>query len=136
MSSSFVLSAADIEPSVVFVAALIPIAGVLPPLLVIGAGLYLWWQGQGQVTTDNAYVRMDKVALSVDVSGRVAEVLVRENMAVKAGQVLVRLGERPFRIALNQAEAELAGARLQVQQLKSGTGGSEDHSTVEGFSTL
>lgn len=96
----------------------------LVPVLVIGAGLYLWWQGQGQVSTDNAYVRMDKVALSVDVSGRVAEVLVTENMAVKAGQVLVRLGERPFRIALNQAEAELASARLQVQQLKSGTGGS------------
>ncbi len=94
------------------------------PLLLAAAGLYLWQQGQGQVTTDNAYVRVDKVALSADVSGRVAEVLVRENMPVKAGQVLIRLAPRPFRIALDQAEAELAAARLQVQQLKSGTGGS------------
>ncbi|OSZ69201.1 hypothetical protein CAP39_10480 [Sphingomonas sp. IBVSS1] len=94
------------------------------PLLLAAAGLYLWQQGQGQVTTDNAYVRMDKVALSADVSGRVAEVLVDENMKVKAGQVLIRLAPRPFRIALDQAEAELASARLQVQQLKTGTGGS------------
>ncbi|MBU6165860.1 MAG: HlyD family secretion protein [Alphaproteobacteria bacterium] len=94
------------------------------PLLLGAAGLYLWQSGQGQVSTDNAYVRMDKVALSADVSGRVSEVLVAENMKVKAGQVLIRLAQRPFRIALDQAEAELASARLQVQQLKSGTGGS------------
>jgi membrane fusion protein, multidrug efflux system len=94
------------------------------PLLVVGAGLWLWLSGLGQVSTDNAYVRVDKVAISCDVSGRVAEVLVTENMPVKRGQLLIRLSPIPFQIALDEAEAKLAAARLDVRQLKSGTGGS------------
>ena len=94
------------------------------PLLVAAAGLWLWLSGLGQVSTDNAYVRVDKVAISSDVSGRVAEVLVAENMPVKRGQTLIRLARLPFQIALDEAEARLAAARLQVRQLKSGTGGS------------
>jgi membrane fusion protein (multidrug efflux system) len=94
------------------------------PLLVAAAGLWLWLSGLGQVTTDNAYVRVDKVAISSDVSGRVAEVLVAENMPVTRGQTLIRLAKLPFQIALDEAEARLAAARLQVRQLKSGTGGS------------
>jgi membrane fusion protein, multidrug efflux system len=94
------------------------------PLAVAGAGLYLWLSAQGQVSTDNAYVRVDKVAISSDVGGRVVEVLVHENMAVTRGQVLVRLAQAPFRIALDEAEARLGAARLEVRQLKSGTGGS------------
>ncbi|MCU0892250.1 MAG: HlyD family secretion protein [Sandarakinorhabdus sp.] len=94
------------------------------PLLVAAAGLWLWLAGQGKVSTDNAYVRVDKVAISSDVSGRVAEVLVAENMPVKRGQLLIRIAPLPFQIALNEAEAQLASARLQVRQLKSGTGGS------------
>ncbi|MFZ4383109.1 MAG: efflux RND transporter periplasmic adaptor subunit, partial [Sandarakinorhabdus sp.] len=94
------------------------------PLLVLGAGAYLWWSGQGQVSTDNAYVRVDKVAISSDVTSRVRRVLVAENVPVKRGQLLIELADDPFRIALAQAEARLADARLQVRQLQSGTGGS------------
>jgi membrane fusion protein (multidrug efflux system) len=92
------------------------------PLLVLAAGAGLWWQGQGKVSTDNAYVRADKVSITSDVSGRVAQVLVAENQPVVPGQLLIKLEETPFRIALMQAEANLASARLQVRQLQSGTG--------------
>jgi membrane fusion protein (multidrug efflux system) len=94
------------------------------PLLVAAAGLWLWLSGLGEVSTDNAYLRVDKVAISSDVSGRVQDVLATENMPVKRGQLLIRLAPLPFQIALDEAEARLAAARLQVQQLKSGTGGS------------
>jgi membrane fusion protein (multidrug efflux system) len=94
------------------------------PLLVLGVGLYLWWTGLGQVSTDNAYVRVDKVAISSDVTSRVLRVNVTENMPVKRGQVLIQLADEPFRIALAEAEARLADARLKVRQLQSGTGGS------------
>jgi len=94
------------------------------PLLVAAGGLWLWLSTQGQVSTDNAYVRVDKVAISSDVGGRVMEVLVHENMPVKQRQVLVRLAPLPFEIALARAEADLAAARLQVRELQSGTGGS------------
>lgn len=94
------------------------------PLLVVAVGVYLWWSGLGQVSTDNAYVRVDKVAISSDVTSRVLRVNVAENMPVKRGQVLIQLADEPFRIALAEAEARLADARLQVRQLQSGTGGS------------
>jgi membrane fusion protein, multidrug efflux system len=94
------------------------------PLLVIAAGLWLWLSGLGQVTTDNAYVRVDKVAISSDITSRVRRVHVTENTAVKRGQVVIELVDTPFRITLAQAEARLADARRQVMQLRSDTGSS------------
>jgi membrane fusion protein (multidrug efflux system) len=94
------------------------------PLLVAGAGVWLWLDGQGKVSTDNAYVRQDKVAISSDVTGRIAEVMVAENQRVRRGQVLARLATDPFEMALAEADARLASARLQVRQLKTGTAGS------------
>lgn len=94
------------------------------PLLVVGAGLWLWLSGLGQVTTDNAYVRVDKVTISSDVTSRVRRVFVSENMPVKRGQVVIELVDTPFRIALAEAEARLANARREVRGLRNDTGGS------------
>jgi membrane fusion protein, multidrug efflux system len=43
---------------------------------------------------------------------------VHNNQHVSAGQVLIRLDDRPYRIAVEQAEAQLASARLQVEGLR------------------
>jgi membrane fusion protein (multidrug efflux system) len=94
------------------------------PLLVVAAGLWLWLSGLGQVTTDNAYVRVDKLAISSDVTSRVRRVFVAENQPVKRGQVVIELVDTPFRIALAQAEARLSDARRQVRGLRNDTGGS------------
>src|SRR5919198_5677914 len=64
---------------------------LLGPLLVIAVGLYLYLTGGRYVSTDNAYVQADKLAVSTDVSGVVAEVAVRENQRVESGQLLFRL---------------------------------------------
>ncbi|WP_310476396.1 HlyD family secretion protein [Sandarakinorhabdus sp.] len=94
------------------------------PLLLLAAGLWLWLSGLGQVTTDNAYVRVDKLAISSDISSRVRRVFVAENQPVKRGQLVIELVDTPFRIALAQAEARLADARRQVRGLRNDTGGS------------
>ncbi|MGL4542510.1 MAG: HlyD family efflux transporter periplasmic adaptor subunit [Polymorphobacter sp.] len=96
--------------------------GALPLLLILG-GLGLWLLGSNEVATENAYVRQDKVSVSADVAGRVVEVGVRESQVVKAGDMLIRIDPEPFRIALAQAEAALASARLQVRQLRDTSGG-------------
>jgi membrane fusion protein (multidrug efflux system) len=57
------------------------------------------------MSTDDAYVEADKVGISTDVSGIVARVEVGENQAVTEGQVLYRLDDLPFRLALRQADA-------------------------------
>lgn len=92
------------------------------PVLLVLAGGYLWLTGGRFVSTENAYVKRDKVSVSADVSGKVIEVDVRENDRVRPGQVLFRIDDEPFRIALAEAEAELANERLKVEQLRASYG--------------
>src|SRR5690606_8572834 len=49
---------------------------------------------------------------------RIVEAAVRENQHVEAGDLLFRINPDPYRIALAGAEAALASARLQVEQLR------------------
>ena len=58
------------------------------------------------------------MSLSADVAGRVADVKVVENQTVKAGDVLFTIDPQPYEIALSQANAALATARVNVEQLK------------------
>jgi membrane fusion protein, multidrug efflux system len=89
----------------------------LPVVIVIaGTG---WYLASGRyVSTDDAYVQADTVAVSSDVAGRVVAVEVKDNQHVTAGQVLIRLDRRPYQAAVEQAKAQLAGARLQVEGLR------------------
>ena len=68
--------------------------------------------------TDDAYVQAASVSISANVAGRVRELAVRDNQAVHRGEVLFRLDDAPFRIAVEEASAQLSSARLQVQSLK------------------
>jgi membrane fusion protein (multidrug efflux system) len=52
------------------------------------------------------------------VSGRVVELDVHDNQAVTRGQVLFRIDDRPFRIAVEDAQAKLAASRLQIGAAK------------------
>ncbi|MBX6322205.1 MAG: HlyD family secretion protein [Rhodospirillaceae bacterium] len=88
------------------------------PLAVVVGGLW-WYLTSGRyVSTDDAYVQAGMVPVSADVDGRIVEVLVHDNQPVKAGQVLFRLDDRPYIIAVERAESRLASARLQVESLR------------------
>jgi membrane fusion protein, multidrug efflux system len=88
------------------------------PLAIVIAGT-VWYASSGRyVATDDAYVLADMVAVSSDVPGRVVAVEVHNNQYVKAGDVLFRLDDRPYRAAVEQAEAQLANARLQVEAMR------------------
>ena len=87
------------------------------PLLLAAGGLYMWMTSGQSVSTDNAYVRQDKVSVSAEVGGRIIEVAVRENQHVNAGDLLFRLDSQPFRIALAQADADIAKAEANVTTL-------------------
>lgn len=91
------------------------------PLLLAAVGGWIWLNGGQSVSTDNAYIQQDKVSISSDVTGRVIAVGPTESQAVKRGDVLIRIAQRPFEIALAQAEANVAAARLQATGLQSGT---------------
>ena len=95
---------------------------VVVPLVLIVGGAWFYLTGGRYEDTDNAYVQQAKVSLSSDVAGRITAVNVAENQAVKTGDVLFTIDPQPYQIALDQANAALAGARVNVQQLKVGYG--------------
>jgi len=88
------------------------------PLLMAAGGLYVYLTGGRYQSTEDAYLRAAEVAINANVSGSVSEVDVHDNQQVRRGQILFRLDERPFRIAVEAARARLQGARLQVESLK------------------
>ncbi len=91
---------------------------VVVPLLAVWTGLYVYATGGREVETDNAYVKVNMVPISAAVTGRVIEVLVHENQAVKAGDVLFRLDPAPYQIALEGAKAQMDVVRTTVQSLR------------------
>jgi membrane fusion protein (multidrug efflux system) len=71
-------------------------------------------------------VKQDIVAVSPQVNGQVVQVFVRNGMRVKRGDLLFRIDPQPYRVALENAQAQLAAAQLQTRVLKTtaaGTGG-------------
>ena len=90
------------------------VAGVLL-LAGLGYGAYLWHFSLTHVSTDDAYVAAHIVPISARISGTVAEVLVRDNQDVKAGDVLVRLDPLDFEVAVAQARAATEAARGDLE---------------------
>ena len=68
------------------------------------------------VETDNAYVGAETAAVTSMVSGQVEKVLVSDTQQVKKGDVLAIIDNRDAKIALAQAEAQLAKAKRQFTQ--------------------
>lgn len=91
---------------------------VAAPLAAVAVGVYLYAESGRYVTTENAYVKANVVAISADVSGRVEWVGVEDNTLVREGQVLFRLDQQPFGIALHRTEAELDLVRTEVEHLR------------------
>ena len=87
------------------------------PLLILIAGLYFWLTSGAAVSTDNAYVKQDVTAISTQVNGPVVAVYVRENQHVNKGDILYKIDPAPSEVALHAAQAQLAAARLQTNQL-------------------
>jgi membrane fusion protein (multidrug efflux system) len=95
---------------------------IVPALLLLG-GVYYWISSSGTVSTDNAAVKQDIVSVSAQVNGPVIAVAVKNGDRVKRGDVLFRIDPAPFRVALEQAEAQLAAARLETSQLRTQAAG-------------
>ena len=95
---------------------------IVPALLIVGGGYY-WLTSGGSVSTDDAQIKQDIVSVSPQVNGQVVEVLVRNGMQVKKGDLLYKIDPQPYQVALEQAQAQLAAAELQTRQLRTQAAG-------------
>ena len=95
---------------------------IVIPLLAICVGLYLYAAGGRYVSTDNAYVKANVIIISPEVSGRVTSVLVVDNQAVEANDVLLQLDSSPLEITLSRARAQMAVIRTELESLRADYG--------------
>ncbi|MBY9065276.1 HlyD family secretion protein [Hyphomonas sp. WL0036] len=112
--------------------------GVVLAVVLAWKGVEWWTTGRFEVETDNAYVRADITLVAPKVQGYVENVVVSDNQAVKAGDLLLRLegadaaaSMEEARATLAASEAEAARARAQLASLKSTAAGAAASLTAE-----
>jgi membrane fusion protein, multidrug efflux system len=88
------------------------------PAVVVLAGVWFYGTAGRYVSTDNAYLQQDRVDVVPQVSANVREVAVAENTHVVAGDVILRLDDSVYAVALAGAEAKLTAARTDIAALK------------------
>ncbi len=95
---------------------------VLPVLLLglLAGGAWYgheWWtNGRFMISTDDAYVQGEITAIAPKVTGYVEKVIVKANQTVKAGDPLVELDDGDYKIALEQAQAQIATQNVSLKR--------------------
>lgn len=93
---------------------------VLVTLVVVAAagvaGWYLWRTYEESPWTRDGRVRVNVVMVAPDVAGAVTDLRVKDNQSVKIGDTLFTVDPARYRLALEQAEAVLAGAKSVLEQ--------------------
>jgi membrane fusion protein (multidrug efflux system) len=89
---------------------------VLPAAAAI-SGFVFYLNGGRYVGTDDAYVGAQKVLVTPDISGKIDKVVVKEGQHVNEGDVLFEIDAIPFRLAVDQARAQLEQAKTTYDNL-------------------
>ena len=97
-----------------------PSLGLVVLLIVLAAGYLFWNHSSHFESTDDAFIAARQFSVAPKVSGYVVAVPVTDNQHVNAGDVIARIDDRDYRIALEQAQAQVAANRAQVAQAQAG----------------
>ena len=94
-------------------------------IVALAAGVYYFRFVLPYESTDNAFIEGNVIPMASQVPGRVAELLVKDNQAVKQGDVILKIDPRDYEASLAQARADLAAAGSRVDQAKAQVNASE-----------
>jgi membrane fusion protein, multidrug efflux system len=73
--------------------------------------------GRFYVSTDDAYVRANNTMLGARVSGHVAAVLPADNAVVRTGEVIFRIDDGDYRIAVDAARSKIATQQATIDRI-------------------
>ena len=90
------------------------VAALIAAIVVVALVCMEVFASPNTVSTNDAYVAADFTLVAPRVPGQITDVLVNDNEAVKAGQLLVRIDDRDYRAALASAQADVEAAKASV----------------------
>ncbi|OYW97808.1 MAG: hypothetical protein B7Z12_20960, partial [Caulobacter vibrioides] len=94
---------------------LLLVAAVIVALIAAGA---VWLHGRaGRVSTNDARIAADVIAVSSEAAGRIVQLDVKAGDQVERGQILVRIEPRDAQYSLAEINANIANLRAQRAQL-------------------
>jgi membrane fusion protein (multidrug efflux system) len=87
-------------------------------MLAVGLASFLYWDyAQHFESSDDAFIAARQYAIAPKVSGYLTAVPVTDNQHVEADEVIARIDDRDYRIALDQAQAQVAGAEAGIENI-------------------
>ena len=86
-------------------------------LAAIGYAAYFFLVGRFYVATDDAYVRANNTTLGARVAGHVMAILPRDNAIVHAGDVIFRIDDGDYRIAVDSARSKIATQQATIDRI-------------------
>ena len=90
-------------------------AALVITLIVLTVSGYAYWLHQQRYpSTDDAYIQANLINIAPEVSGKVLQVLVKDQADVKKNQLLFTIDQKPFQIALKKAQADLANTKQTI----------------------
>jgi membrane fusion protein (multidrug efflux system) len=92
------------------------IVGLLA-LAAVSYGTYFVLVGRFYVSTDDAYVRANNTTLGARVSGHVAAILPGDNSIVHAGDVIFKIDDGDYRIAVDAARSKIATQQATIDRI-------------------
>jgi membrane fusion protein (multidrug efflux system) len=91
--------------------------GLLLALAAASYGVHYLLVGRFYVSTDDAYVRANNTTLGARVSGHIAAILPGDNAVVHTGEVILRIDDGDYRIAVDAARTKIATQRATIDRI-------------------
>ena len=90
---------------------------LLVALAAAGYGVHYLLVGRFYVSTDDAYVRANNTTLGARVSGHIAAILPGDNTLVHTGEVILRIDDGDYRIAVEAARSKIATQEATIERI-------------------
>jgi membrane fusion protein (multidrug efflux system) len=91
--------------------------GLLLALAAASYGVHYFLVGRFLVSTDDAYVRANATTLGARVSGHVATIMAGDNTVVRAGEVVFKIDDGDYRIAVDAARTKIATQQATIDRV-------------------